>query len=83
MFIHNYSLNLVLDIGECSSNSHSCDVNAVCNNTRGSFTCACKLGYSGDGKNCTAKLLSLNKKYKITTPQQNEFAHTIKFITKY
>ena len=54
--IHNYSFNLVLDIDECSSNSHSCDVNAVCNNTRGFYTCACKRGYSGDGKNCTGKL---------------------------
>ena len=55
-FIHSYSFNLVLDIDECSSNSHSCDVNAVCNNTRGFYTCACKPGYSGDGKNCTGEL---------------------------
>ena len=82
-FIHSYSFNLVLDIDECSSNSHSCDANAVCNNTRGSYTCACKLGYSGDGKNCTCKLFSLNKKYKITTTQQNEFTRTIKFTVKY
>ena len=75
-FIHSYSFNLVLDIDECSSNSHSCDANAVCNNTRGSYTCACKLGYSGDGKNCTGKVLSLNKKYKITTTHENEFTCT-------
>ena len=37
---------------ECSSNSHSCDVNAVCSNTHGSHTCTCKAGYSGDGKTC-------------------------------
>ena len=75
--------NFLSDIDECSSNSHSCDVNAVCNNTRGSYTCACKLGYSGDGYNCTGKLFSLNKKYKITTTQQNEFTRTIKFTVKY
>ena len=46
-------LKSVSDMDECSSNSHSCDVNAVCNNTRGSYTCTCKPGYSGDGKNCT------------------------------
>ena len=61
MFIYIYSFNLVLDIDECSSNSHSCGVNAVCNNTRGFYTCACKPGYSGDGKNCTGKLYLLNK----------------------
>ena len=59
-----YSFNPVLDVDECSSNSHSCNVNAACNNTRGSYTCACKAGYSGDGKNCTGKLFLLNKNYK-------------------
>ena len=48
--------NFLSDIDECSSNSHSCDVNAVCNNTRGFYTCACKPGYSGDGKNCSGEL---------------------------
>ena len=45
-----------LDIDECSTNSHSCDVNAVCSDTRGSYTCACKGGYSGDGRRCTGKI---------------------------
>ena len=70
-FIHIYSFNLVLDIDECSSNSHSCDVNAVCNNTHGSYTCACKLGYSGDGKNCTGKLFSLNKNSEVGNKNKN------------
>ena len=43
------------DIDECSSNAHSCGVNAVCNNTVGSYACACKAGYSGDGRKCTGK----------------------------
>ena len=43
------------DIDECSSNAHSCGVNAVCNNTVGSYVCACKAGYSGDGRTCTGK----------------------------
>ena len=54
-------LNFVSDIDECSSNSHSCDVNAVCNNTRGSYICQCKPGFSGDGRNCTGKLFWLKK----------------------
>ena len=46
---------IFLDIDECSSNAHSCGVNAVCNNTVGSYACACKAGYSGDGRKCTGK----------------------------
>ncbi|XP_015773266.1 PREDICTED: uromodulin-like isoform X1 [Acropora digitifera] len=41
------------DADECSNNDHSCDVNAVCSNTVGSYACACKAGYTGDGRNCT------------------------------
>ena len=44
------------DIDECSTNSHSCDANAVCNNTVGSYACACKAGYTGEGRTCTGKL---------------------------
>ena len=35
------------DIDECSTNSHSCDINMVCNNTVGSYACARKAGYIG------------------------------------
>ena len=48
-----------LDIDECSTNSHSCDLNAVCGNTLGSYTCACKPGYSGNGRTCSGKLNSV------------------------
>ena len=44
------------DIDECSTNSHSCDVNAVCSNTVGLYVCACKAGYSSDGNTCTGEL---------------------------
>ena len=43
------------DIDECSTNSHSCDVNAACSNVQGSYTCTCEAGYSGDGKTCAGK----------------------------
>ena len=50
------NLCLVLDLDECTTNSHTCDVNAVCQNTVGSHTCSCKAGYTGDGKPCYGKL---------------------------
>ena len=40
-----------LDVNECLSNS-TCDANATCNNTEGSYTCTCDSGYSGDGISC-------------------------------
>ena len=47
---------MVVDLDECTTNSHTCDVNAVCQNTVGSHTCSCKAGYTGDGKTCYGKL---------------------------
>ena len=46
---------LFADVNECSTNSHRCDVNAVCTNNQGSHTCSCKAGYSGNGETCTGK----------------------------
>eukprot|EP00484_Ammonia_sp_Unknown_P010312 CAMPEP_0197072460 /NCGR_PEP_ID=MMETSP1384-20130603/210108_1 /TAXON_ID=29189 /ORGANISM="Ammonia sp." /LENGTH=496 /DNA_ID=CAMNT_0042511277 /DNA_START=138 /DNA_END=1628 /DNA_ORIENTATION=+ len=43
----------VLDENECALGTHSCDSNAVCTNTAGSYTCECNTGYSGDGYSCT------------------------------
>ena len=53
-----------LDIDECSSSNGGCHANASCQNTVGSFTCACNLGYGGDGFNCAGTLL-LSVKYVI------------------
>ena len=41
------------DINECEAGKHNCDSNANCKNTKGSFVCTCKPGYSGDGVDCT------------------------------
>jgi len=40
------------DINECLTNNGGCDVNANCTNTPGSHTCACKLGFNGNGIHC-------------------------------
>ena len=46
------------DIDECTSNAESCDVNAACKNIKGSYTCTCKAGYTGDGQTCSGKIFS-------------------------
>ncbi|XP_041379174.1 neurogenic locus notch homolog protein 1-like, partial [Gigantopelta aegis] len=43
-----------IDINECQNATYPCDTNAVCGNTVGSYTCTCKVGFSGDGHTCTA-----------------------------
>ena len=48
-----------LDIDECNSSSPVCDINATCSNTRGSYYCTCKVGYTGDGKTCQGRRKSL------------------------
>ncbi|XP_068692201.1 uncharacterized protein [Montipora foliosa] len=45
--------NCQQDIDECVTRMHNCCKDAVCNNTKGSYTCSCKPGYFGDGYNCT------------------------------
>ena len=43
------------DINECEAGKQNCYANASCKNTKGSFVCTCKPGYSGDGVNCTGE----------------------------
>ena len=51
-------INYHSDIDECRSSSHNnCSNNAICNNTKGSFNCSCKPGYSGNGYNCSGGCL--------------------------
>ena len=44
-----------LDIDECSASPSVCDINANCSNTRGSYYCTCKPGFTGDGKYCQGR----------------------------
>jgi len=48
------------DIDECATNNGGCDTNAVCVNTVGSYFCYCKLGYHGDGIDCTGEAQAYN-----------------------
>ena len=48
-------LIIIVDIDECGTMTDTCDMNAICSNTPGSFTCVCGPGYSGDGINCLGK----------------------------
>ena len=49
-----HHLFFLTDIDECaSSESNECDTNAECSNTEGSYTCSCRVGYTGDGKSCS------------------------------
>ena len=47
------------DIDECSNSTDSCDSNANCTNTEGSFTCQCNDGYEGDGTVCAGNFFIL------------------------
>jgi len=43
------------DVNECDEHNGGCHCLAICTNTVGSFTCACKKGYTGDGSICIGK----------------------------
>ena len=45
----------VSDIDECKLKKHNCHRNALCTNKHGSFDCACKGGYTGNGVQCQGK----------------------------
>jgi len=45
-----------LDINECETAINDCATEANCTNTVGSYTCKCPLGFTGDGKTCTATI---------------------------
>lgn len=50
-----YVISDFLAIDECATNTHNCHRDAICKDLTPLFTCTCKLGYQGDGKNCTGK----------------------------
>jgi len=52
---NNYKYHL--DIEECQTNTDNCHVDANCTNTKGSFYCTCRTGYSGNGVTCVGEEL--------------------------
>ena len=62
-YYHTFCISLMLlDIDECNSGSHDCDVNANCTNINGSHSCTCKEGYTGKGESCQGKIRLYFKK---------------------
>lgn len=55
MLTPNMFIVLNADIDECVSGTSDCNADADCSNTQGSYTCSCKPGYTGDGKNCSGE----------------------------
>ena len=47
-----HKIKTYADINECESDSHTCDSNAICKNTFGSYECNCITGYVAIGKSC-------------------------------
>ena len=56
---NNFPAFHVTDVNECATGTDNCNLNAICTNTVGNFTCACRNTFYGDGKmSCESKLLS-------------------------
>ena len=50
-------LPILIDINECELRTHTCDSNANCTDTDGSFNCTCREGFEGDGLVCTGIII--------------------------
>ena len=41
--------------------THNCDINAECNDTKGSYECTCNKGYNGTGVVCSKWFACTNR----------------------
>ncbi|KAK7591209.1 hypothetical protein V9T40_002822 [Parthenolecanium corni] len=57
-----------LDENECNEGTANCDQNAICVNEIGSFRCACRPGYTGNGYQCIAIESPCGKDFKLCNP---------------
>ena len=47
----------IIDINECTDNTHKCHAKATCTNTEGGYNCQCQSGHAGNGEVCTGTYL--------------------------
>ena len=52
---------IFVDIDECAEGTHTCDKNANCTDSIGSYNCMCDSGFSGDGHICIGEFSSLTQ----------------------
>lgn len=52
-----FLFSFILDINECVTHLHNCSQNAICHSTKGSHTCTCKPGFTGNGHKCEGNRL--------------------------
>ena len=50
----------MVDFDECEFHLYSCDINADCKNTIGSYECECRSGYRGNGIICNGIIVFRN-----------------------
>ncbi|PFX14523.1 Neurocan core protein [Stylophora pistillata] len=67
-----------IDIDECTEGLHTCDKDAYCNNTAGSYMCACKAAFHGDGENCIPKSSDFSPFYCVVRDTNKEVSNPSK-----
>ena len=68
------------DNDECTLGTHNCHGNATCTNTDGSFTCACNVGYTGNGVTCAGMKKSDIASVSLSLIQTDVFFPVIFFL---